>query len=131
MKDELEIKLDRKIKSSKCVPGINYISVDIDDENTLLYEIYLKDKNEYKIVGMWNTRKKIDRLPEYCKNIYKELLKQGLNKAGSKFIALDVKNEEDSKNLMNYLISIRKKQVSYTELWEEKNKILKIHSLLN
>ena len=131
MKDELEIKLDRKIKSSKCVPGINYISVDIDDENTLLYEIYLKDKNEYKIVGMWNTRKKIDRLPEYCKNIYKELLKQGLNKAGSEFIALDVKNEEDSKNFMNYLISIRKKHVSYTELWKEKNKILKNHSLFN
>ena len=126
MKDELEIKLDKKIKNSKCVPGINYISVDIDNENTLLYEIYLKNENEYKVVGIWNTRKKIDDLPEYCKIIYNELLKQGLNKAGSNFIALDVKNEEDSKNLMNYLISIRKKHISYTELWREKNKILNI-----
>ena len=126
MKDELEVELDRKIKKSKCVPGINYISVDIDNENTLLYEIYLKNENEYKVVGIWNTRKKIDDLPEYCKIIYNELLKQGLNKAGSNFIALDVKNEEDSKNLMNYLISIRKKHISYTELWREKNKILNI-----
>lgn len=56
--------------------------------------------------------------------IYEELKNQGLTEVGCKFIALDVRNEEDSKRLMEYLISVREKNISYTELWEKKNKII-------
>ena len=62
-------------------------------------------------------------MPEYCQIVYDELKKQGLCEEGCMYIALDVRDERDSKLLMNYLISVRKKNISYTELWREKIKL--------
>ena len=115
--------LDKKIKESDCKPGINYLSVKDDDGTTIIYEVYLKDKKEYKVTGIWYTKK--DNLPEYSKVIFDELYNQGLSEDGCWFIALDITNEEESKKLMEYLISVREKSISYTELWEVKNSILK------
>ncbi len=115
--------LDKKIKEENYKAGINYISIKIDDGTTIIYEVYLKDKEDYKVTGLWT--KKDDRLPEYCKVIFDELHSQGLSEEGCWYIALDVTNEEESKELMDYLISIREKNISYTELWREKNRILK------
>ena len=122
--NDFNLELDKKIKESKCVPGINYFSVE-EDNNILIFEIYLKNKDEYKVVGMWTRKKESDKLPEYCQVVYDELKNQGLCEAGCMYIALDVRDEKDSKLLMDYLISVREKHISYTELWEEKNKIIK------
>ena len=119
--------LDKKIKEEDYNAGINYISIEVDDGNTLIYEVYLKNKEEYKVTGMWVTDKK--KLPEYSKVIFDELENQGLSEDGCWYIALDITNEKESKKLMEYLISIRDKSVSYTELWQNKNKILKITNL--
>ena len=120
--------LDKKIKEANYIPGINYISVKDNGGATIIYEVYLKNKEEYKVTGIWSTKK--DRLPEYSKVIFDELSNQGLSEDGCWFIALDVTNEEESRKLMEYLISVREKSISYTELWGEKNKILKKTNML-
>ena len=55
--------LDKKIKESNYKPGINYISIKADDGTTIIHEVYLKNKEEYKVTGIWSTKK--DNLPEY------------------------------------------------------------------
>ena len=115
--------IDEELKKIHCVPGINYLEIEQENDNVILCEIYYKDEKEYKLVGMWNSKKN-SKLPEYSQVIYEELKNQGLTEVGCKFIALDVSNEEDSKRLMEYLISVREKNISYTELWEKKNKII-------
>ena len=115
--------LDKKIKESNYKPGINYISIKADDGTTIIHEVYLKNKEEYKVTGIWSTKK--DNLPEYSKVIFDELSNQGLCEDGCWFIALEVSSEEESKKLMEYLISVREKSISYTELWKIKNSILK------
>lgn len=115
--------IDKELKKIHCVPGINYLEIEQENDNVILCEIYYKDEKEYKLVGMWNSKKN-NKFPEYSQVIYDELKNQGLTEAGCKFIALDVRNEEDSKRLMEYLISVREKNISYTELWEKKNKII-------
>lgn len=115
--------IDEELKKIHSVPGINYLEIEQENDNVILCEIYYKDEKEYKLVGMWNSKKN-SKLPEYSQVIYEELKNQGLTEVGCKFIALDVRNEEDSKRLMEYLISVREKNISYTELWEKKNKII-------
>ena len=115
--------IDEELKKIHCVPVINYLEIEQENDNVILCEIYYKDEKEYKLVGMWNSKKN-SKLPEYSQVIYEELKNQGLTEVGCKFIALDVRNEEDSKRLMEYLISVREKNISYTELWEKKNKII-------
>ena len=115
--------IDEELKKIHSVPGINYLEIEQENDNVILCEIYYKDEKEYKLVGMWNSKKN-SKLPEYSQVIYEELKNQGLTEVGCKFIALDVRNEEESKRLMEYLISVREKNISYTELWEKKNKII-------
>lgn len=115
--------LDKVVKKSNCVPGVNYISVNLDKDTRIIYEIYFKNEKEYKVVGNWHT--KDNKLDKYSQEIYDELKNQELCESGCRFIALDVKNKEEHDKIMEYLISCRDKTVSYTELWREKNKIIK------
>ena len=115
--------LDKEIKKGNCVPGINYISVFNDDKSQDIFEVYLKNEDEYKIVGIWHHSG--NKLPKYSKIIYKELKRQGMNEAGSLYISLEVKNKKECEEMMNYLDSIKNEQVSYTEVWEAKNKIVR------
>ena len=115
--------LDKVVKENNCVPGINYISDNLDKDTRIIYEIYFKNEKEYKVVGSWYT--KDNKLDKYSQEIYDELMSQGLCESGCRFIALDVKNKEEHDKMMEYLISCRDKTVSYTELWREKNKIVK------
>lgn len=115
--------IDKEVYKYNFVAGINYIRIDNNVDNyARLYEIYYKNNEEWKLIGV---KENIQDLKEYQKNIYLELIDQGMNEPGSKFIALEMKNEKDSELMMKYLISIRKKQVSYTEIWKEKEKIVK------
>ena len=123
MKDNNE-ELKKAIRESKCVPGINYISLYEGNDVRWIYEIYLKDLDEHKVVGIWHRDDSV-KLNHYSQTIYDELLNQGLDESGCMFIALDVKNKQEFDNMMRYLISVRDKSISYTELWEEKNKIIK------
>ena len=115
--------LDELVKNSNCVPGINYVSDYLDEKTRIIYEIYFKNEKEYKVTGNWYT--KGTKLDKYSKDIYDELINQGLCESGAMFIALDVKNKEEHDKMMEYLKSTRDKTVSYTELWREKNKIIK------
>ncbi|MBR4177936.1 MAG: hypothetical protein IKR57_01145 [Bacilli bacterium] len=115
--------LDREIKKGNCVPGINYISIYNDDKSREIYEVYLKNENEYKVVGIWHC--KGNKLGKYSKGIYDELKRQGMYEPGCMFMALEVKNKEEYDKFMNYLISIRDKEVSYTDVYMEKSKIIK------
>lgn len=115
--------LEKEIYKYNFIPGINYIRIDNKvDDYAHLYEIYYKNKDEWKLIGV---KDDIQDLKEYQKNIYLELISQGMNEPGSKFIALEMKDEKDSEEMMKYLISIREKHVSYTEIWQEKEKIVK------
>lgn len=127
MKNFEEDDLKKAIKEANCVPGINYVSLYEDNGIRWIHEIYLKNYDEYKVVGIWHhdDNKKLDK---YSQAIYDELLNQGLNESGCMFIALDVKNKKEFDKMMKYLESVRNKTISYTELWTEKNKIVSFDS---
>ena len=97
--------LDKVVKENNCVPGINYISDNLDKDTRIIYEIYFKNEKEYKVVGSWYT--KDNKLDKYSQEIYDELMSQGLCESGCMFIALDVKNKEEYDKMMEYLISCR------------------------
>ena len=114
--------IEKEVYKSNFIPGINYIRIDNKvDGYAHLYEIYYKNKEEWKLIGV---KEDIQDLKEYQKNIYLELISQSMNETGSKFIALEMKDEKNSELMMKYLISIREKHVSYTEIWQEKEKIV-------
>ena len=50
------------------------------------------------------------------KEIYQELMQQGMPKAGCKYIAHQFKNENQEHIMMKYLISIREEHVSVTQV---------------
>ena len=120
----MEDELHELIKKNNCIPGINYVSLYDDKKTRWIFEIYLKNLDEYKVVGVWHHDDKT-KLDKYSKKIYEELKKQGMNESGCMFLALEVKNEKEYREMMDYLISIRDKNVSYTDVWNKKNKIIK------
>ena len=115
---------DKAIREAKCKHGINFISIDESNNAKTILEVYYKNENEYKIVGVTHTSGNYNFKP-YEQVVYDELKSQGLSEAGCLSITMEILNEEASKKMMNYLKSVRNKSFSYTELWEEKNKIIK------
>lgn len=121
-RDDLDY--DKAIKNARCIPGINYAAIEEDEKSLLILEVYYKNENEYKIVGMGKTPKSNNNMDELAKIVYEELKMQGLNEAGSKYISGFVTDQMTCDAFMEYFVSVREKNVSYTELWREKNRIL-------
>ena len=55
-------------------------------------------------------------MPQSQRELYQELEKQGMPKAGCKFIAMQFKNKEQEHIMMKYLISIRKEHIAVTQV---------------
>ena len=122
--EENELNFDKEIRNAKCIPGINDVAVEEDEKSLIILEVYYKNENEYKIVGMGTAPKSNNNMDEFTKTVYDELKMQGLNEAGAKYISGLVIDQMTCNAFMEYFVSVREKNVSYTELWQEKNRIL-------